>query len=109
MFKLLGILLITALLTLSLVGCSKPPLTLTVSEPMDGATVTTSSLTVRGTVSDPKAVVTVNDKRVYPSSKTGNFSSITKVTLAEGENIITVVATRGKEVITTTVTITYTR
>ena len=107
MFKLLGILVVISLLALPPVGCSKPPLTLTISEPIDGATVTTSSLTVKGTVSDPKATVTVNNARTWPSLKYGVFS--TKVTLAEGENIITVVATRGKEVITTTVTITYTR
>lgn len=100
-----GILLGTSLLALPLVGCAKP-LTLTVSRPTDGATLTRSLVMVRGMVSDAKARVMVNDTQVRPGRWYGVFT--TKVELTEGVNIIKVVATRGKEVLTKTVTVTYT-
>ena len=103
-FKLVGILLLIPLLALSLVGCAKE-LTLTVYQPEDGATRTSSPVTVQGKVSDSKATVKINNTQVSVK-KTGSFSA--KVTLKEGENTIEVVATRGKEVLTKTLTVTYT-
>ena len=116
-FKLLGILLIISLLALPLVGCAKG-LTLTISEPNDGATLTESPVTVSGTISDPKATITVNDVEVeveggslevppsLPLAKPFTFSADVELTV--GENTITVVATLGEETVTKTVTITYT-
>ena len=106
--KLLGILLVISLLALPVVGCAKP-LTLRILGPTDGETVDESSVEVRGYVSDSKATVWVNDTIVTVSKK-GYYS--TKLELAEGENIIKVVAARGKpdkwkEVVDRTVTVTY--
>lgn len=116
-FKLLGILLIFSLLAVPLVGCAEG-LTLTISEPKDGAILTESHVTVSGTVSDLKATVTVNGTEVeveggslevppsLPLAKPFTFS--TAVELTAGENTITVVATVGEETVTKTVTATYT-
>lgn len=101
--KLMGILLVISLLALPLVACQG--LTLTVTKPRDGATVTVSSVTVQGNVSNSKATVMVNDARMVVSKKTGFFQ--TTVNLSEGENIIKVVATRGKETVTKTLVVTY--
>jgi nitrogen fixation protein FixH len=103
MFKSLGILLVISSLALSLVGCAKP-LTLTVTEPTDRATVTEPLVTVKGYVSDARAIVAVNDVEVSVTNE-GYFD--TEVALTEGENSIDVVATRGKSVATKTVTVTY--
>ncbi len=103
--KFLGILLVISLLAMPLVGCAKE-LTLTVKAPMDGATVTTASVAVKGNVSTYKATVTVNEVKVTLAKKTGYFRR--EVTLIEGENTIKVVATRGDEVVTETITVTYT-
>jgi len=118
-FKLLGILLVIFLLAVSLVGCAKG-LTLTVSKPMDGATLTLNHVAVRGSVSDPEATVTVNGLEVevveVPTSfetlraqtaRHGSFFADIELT-TEGENTITVVATLGEETVTKTVTVTYT-
>jgi len=86
------------------VGCAKP-LTLEITVPKDGATVNKSTVSVNGNVSNLKATVTLNDTQLKPGRK-GYFR--TEVELTEGINIIKVVATRGKEVVTRTVTITYT-
>jgi len=114
--KFLGILLTISLLALPLVACAKP-LTLTVKAPMDGATVTTPSVTVKGNVSTYKATVTVNEAKVnvrlvwrkeYQASvarKTSYFERA--VTLIGGENRIKVVATLGDEVVTKTITVYY--
>jgi hypothetical protein len=116
-FKLLGILLIFSVLAVPLVGCVEG-LTLTISEPKDGAILTESHVTVSGTVSDPKATVTINGAEVevessglevppsLPLVKPFTFSA--EVELTPGENTITVVATLGEETITKTVTVTYT-
>jgi len=110
---LLCILLVIASLVLLVVGCTKP-LTVTIYEPKDVATVDKSPVEVRGTVSDAKATVWVNDTIVaVTKAKTGgrgNFS--TNVDLNEGDNTINVVAARGKEgdwkeVVDKTVTVTY--
>ena len=102
--KFLGILLILSLLALPLVGCVKP-LTLTVKAPMDGATVTTASVTVKGNVSTYKATVTVNEVKVNVAKRTGYFQRA--VTLIGGENRIKVVATLGEKVETKTITVYY--
>ena len=99
---LLGVVLIIILLALPLVGCKS--LTLSVIDPRDGATFTESTITVKGFASKSKAIVTVNDVQVSVNKK-GFYS--TEITLTEGENIIKIVATRGKEVATRTVTVTY--
>jgi len=102
--KFLGILLVISLLALSLVACAKP-LTLTVKTPMDGATVTTASVTVKGNVSTYKATVTVNEVKVTLARKTGYFQRA--VALTGGENRINVVATLGEKVVMKTITVYY--
>ena len=97
------ILLILSLLAMPLVGCAKAP-TLTIKEPASGTTVTEAEITVRGTVSDPKATVRVNDVKVNVGSS-GSFSK--KVTLKEGVNTIKVWAIRSKKSVTKTITVTY--
>lgn len=64
-------------------------LSLTVSQPADKSSVTTSSVAVSGKT-QPKADVSVNDTDLKADNQ-GNFS--TKVTLDEGENTIVIVAT----------------
>jgi len=112
-FKLLGILLVISVLAVPLVGCARG-LTLTVSGPKDGATLTESPVSVHGSVSDPEATITVNGlevevvevaSSVSPVRLYGAFSAV--VELTEGENTITVVATLGEETVTKTVTVTY--
>ena len=105
--RLVLVLLVISLLAMSLGGCAKP-LTLSITSPMDGKTVDKSSVTVRGNVSNPKATVWVNDTKVTVKKYTkggGRFS--TEIDLNEGINIIKVVATRGEEVVTKTVAVTY--
>jgi len=103
--KLLGILLVISLLALSLAGCyeSVVALRVTVDTPQDGATVTTSPVTVSGTL-NKHATVKIND--VLLPSKVNEFS--TSVTLTEGTNVINIVAISGKETVSKTVTVTYT-
>lgn len=113
---LLGILLIISLLAVPLVSCFNG-LALTITEPEDGAILYKSPVTVSGTVSDPKATVTVNDVEaevevrsleIPPSlALVKPFTFSADVELSEGENTITVVATHGEETITKTVTVTY--
>jgi len=96
------------LLTVVMMSCggTQAPLTLTISKPVDGANMTAADLEVRGTVSDPKAVVMIND--VKAAMAPGGIFGY-NMTLTEGQNIIKVVATRGKETVTKTVTVTYTK
>jgi nitrogen fixation protein FixH len=103
-FALILALLIVSLVAGALVGCTKKELTLTLWEPQDRATFTSSPVTIRGMVSDPKATVTVNNAPVWVD-KQGNFS--TSVEPFEGENAINVVATRGDKRVTRSVTIIY--
>ena len=97
-------LLVLSLLAIPLVGCAKAP-TLTIKEPASGTTVTKAEVTVRGTVSDPKAYVTVNDVKVSVGSS-GSFSK--KLTLKEGQNTIKVNATQNKKSVSKTIIVTYT-
>jgi hypothetical protein len=108
LFKLLGILLVISLLALSLAACrpweSGMNLIITVNAPEDGATVTTSTVTVSGTLSK-HATVKIND--VLLPEKVSEFS--TSVELTEGSNVINIVATSvdPDQTVTKTVTITY--
>jgi len=101
------VLLVVCLLVVTVVGCGgaeDKELTLTVDQPQDGTTFTVSEVWVRGTVSDAKATVKINDVTASVGKK-GTLAK--KVTLTEGENTINIVATRGEKVATTSITITY--
>jgi hypothetical protein len=104
LFKLVGILVVISLLSLSISACSGGAmiLALTVDTPQDGATVTASPVTVSGTVNKTDKV-RVND--VVVPVKDGKFS--TDIKLTEGDNVIHVVATSGKETVDKTVKVTY--
>ncbi|MFC1915731.1 hypothetical protein ACFLW4_03455 [Chloroflexota bacterium] len=119
--KLTLVLLLISLLTLSVVGCKS--LTVYLTTPINGSTVTTENIEIRGYVSDSKATVWVNDTIVavtkvggikgfvnYNILAKGHFS--TNIDLNEGENIIIIVAAKGeegnwKEAVGSTVTVTY--
>lgn len=103
----LSICFLILLLIVPVAGCggSKPPLTMTVSQPTDGATVTQSSVRVLGTVSDPKATVTINGVTAAMTPK-GTFGI--DVALTQGENTINIIATRGGERVTKTLKVTFT-
>jgi hypothetical protein len=80
-------------------------LAIEINSPEDNAEVTESPILVKGTVSDPLATVTVNDREVEVAEK-GTFS--TTVSLDHGENIIAVsAAIEGQEPVTKTVTVRY--
>lgn len=103
---------IISLLALPVVGCTKP-LTVYVSSPRE-AKVDESPIEVKGTVSDAKATVWVNDTIVaLEKTKTGGRGMFSReVDLVEGENTINIVAARGKEgdwkdTMSKTVTVTY--
>lgn len=65
-----------------------PGLTLIITEPTDKITVNNSQLTIKGKTT-AKATVFVNDQEIEADDQ-GNFSIL--VTLDEGENVITIVA-----------------
>ena len=111
-FKLIVILFVLSLLALPLTGCDNPPwehgmvLILKVDTPKDGTTVNTSTVTVSGRVSGTEsagAKVSINGADA--PIKDGKFS--TNVTLTEGKNVITIVATGGQAKPSETVTVTY--
>jgi hypothetical protein len=64
------------------------PITLNISEPLPGATVSNSSVRVKGKTL-PMAVVFINEKEMR-ADRAGNFS--TTVSLEEGENSIIILA-----------------
>ena len=102
--KLLGILLVISLSALPIAAC-KPwegalTLMMTVDTPQDRTTVSASPITVSGTV-NKRAEVKINDTAV--PIKGGKFS--TELKLTEGDNVINVVATSGKDTVKKTVTI----
>lgn len=110
--KVLGILLVVSLLVLPPTGCSNPPwdsgtiLSLKVDEPRNGTTVTTSTIPVSGRVlgaQRAEAKVTINGAAV--PVKDGKFS--TSLTLTEGANVITIVASSGQANPSQKVTVTY--
>jgi flagellar hook assembly protein FlgD len=79
-------------------------LNLEITSPQDKAEVAQSPITVSGTVSDPDALVTVNDRRVETASD-GSFSS--SVELNYVKNSIRVTATvNGQEPVVKTLTVT---
>lgn len=104
--RILSIYSLLFLLAALVIGCGGPrqPLTLTVSQPIDGATITQSSYQVRGTVSDSKATVMVNDVKASMTPK-GFFGA--NLTLTPGENTITIVAKRNAETVTQTLKVTF--
>jgi hypothetical protein len=110
--KLALVLVVVSLLALLVVGCAKP-LTLTILGPTQGSTRTNEKLEVKGSLSDSKATVWVNDVIVAVRKASGGTALFsTEVTLAEGKNTINVVAARGKEgaweeVVGRTVVVTY--
>jgi len=111
-FKVLGILFVFSLLALPLTGCDSPPwesgmaLHLKVKSPQDGATVTTSTVTVSGrVVGTQSAGVKVTINGADAPVKDGKFS--TGIALTEGTNVITVVATSGEATQSKKVTVTY--
>jgi flagellar hook assembly protein FlgD len=80
-------------------------LTLKVVSPQDNTEVTENPVTVKGIVSDPTAIVTVNGLEVTPSDN-GTFSA--QLELEAGENDIVVSATVAEDApITKTVTVSY--
>ena len=80
-------------------------LALEITSPEDNAEVTESPILIRGTVSDPLATVTVNDRAVEVAED-GAFSTL--VNLDHGENTIVVNATlAGQETVTKVVTVRY--
>ncbi len=100
--KVLSILLITIVLVIILTGCAAP-LKLTIKRPADGTILTKSPVEVSGSVNEP-AEVTVNGEPVEISRyKTFEAS----VDLVEGVNTITAIATKGDEVRTVVLTVTY--
>ncbi len=109
-----GALLAVTLLALALVGCTKP-LTMSIGEPKNGASVTASNIPLRVYVSDPKATVWINDSQTDVSkTRSGTGYISTTIDLSEGENPIRVVAARGfkkgawKDTVENMVTVTYT-
>jgi uncharacterized lipoprotein YajG len=111
-FKILGIIFVFSLVAMPLTGCDSPPwesgmaLSLKVTSPKDDTTVTESTLTVTGRVvgtQSAEAKVTINGADV--PVKDGKFS--TSVTLTEGANVITIVATSGGATQSKNVNVTY--
>jgi hypothetical protein len=112
LFKVISILFVFSLLALPLTGCDNPPwergmvLILKVDTPKDGTTVTTSTVTVSGRVSGTEsagAKVSINGADAPVND--GKYS--TNVTLTEGKNVITIVATGSQAKPSETVTVTY--
>jgi len=80
-------------------------LTMRVTSPWDKAEVSESPITISGVVSDPSAVVTVDDQEAEVAED-GTFSASAE--LETGENIIVVTATvEGQELVTKTLTVNY--
>lgn len=110
LLKLSSILVVISLLALSLAACrpweSGMTLVLAVETPRDGATVTTSPVTVSGRVGGTEsAAATVRINDIVVTVTGGKFS--TSVTLTEGTNVIKAVATSGPYTQSQTVTVTY--
>jgi hypothetical protein len=102
--RLICILLTLSLLTLAIAGCFTQELTLNVTQPRDGRVVNQPTVRVNGSVSDPNAIVTVNGIE----TPVGEYGFEFHVDLVEGENTITITATRDSETVTETITVIYT-
>ena len=75
---------------------------LKIISPANGTTVTTPSITVTGTASDPSGIESVTVNGALATNETPDWSTWSaEVTLAEGENTITVIATDGEGLNTT--------
>jgi len=105
--KKLLVVSVTILLLVSLlvVGCDSSPLALNVWEPQDGAIIAKAPIVIRG-MTNVGAKLTVNDVKFKVGDKGLFFGSVAEP--FEGENVFVLVATKGKETVTQTVTITYT-
>lgn len=112
LLKLIGILFVLSLLALPLTGCDSPSigsgktLAVKIDTPKDGTTVNTPTVTVSGRVGGSEikgAKLSIND--VEAPITDGKFSS--NVTLTEGKNVVTVVATSGESKPQEKVTVTY--
>jgi hypothetical protein len=112
LLKILSILFVISILALPMTGCENPPwesgmiLALHVDTPKDGATVTTSMITVGGHVGGSErkgAKVKINGMDVPVHD--GRYSA--NITLTEGKNVIDVVATAGQAQPNEKVTVTY--
>lgn len=102
--KILGISAVIPLLCLTLAGCIAPTLTVEITSPADGVTLTDSPITVNGAVSDHEALVKVNGEDAEVAVD-GSFSA--QVELSEGENVITAVAALGEQEVSDSITVTY--
>jgi len=107
--RLISLIFALSLLALPLVGCefgSGMTLAVKIDTPKDGSTVNTPTVTVSGLLGGTErkgAKVKINngDATVTDDKYSGN------VTLTEGKNIITVVATQGQSRPEEKVTVTY--
>ena len=80
------------------------PLTVTITDPEDGSTVSQRVLTITGFTA-PNAEVIVSDLIPVTADPTGRWE--TNLLLQPGENSIRVVASRGAEAVEVTITVTY--
>ncbi len=103
MLKKLSVVMVIFLLLFAVIACQR--ITVLIKEPKDGAVVTTSRINVTGSVTIPKAKITVNNVAVTVG-KGGFFTA--SVQLSPGKNVITVVGTLGEQTYTKLVTVTYT-
>lgn len=71
-----------------------PSLAVSIETPPDGATVSSSTIAVAGTVSDPEATVSVNG---VAAAVNGTGWTAAAVPIAEGENLLTAAASRGSD------------
>lgn len=103
--KLLSILVVIPLLSLTVGSCAGQLLSMQITSPSyTTKKITEGVVTVSGTVSDPKATVTVNGVKIGTASD-GTFS--TNFELAYGKNTITVKAELEKQKpVTKTITLT---
>ena len=107
--RLIGLIFALSLLALPLVGCefgSGMTLAVKIDTPKDGSTVNTPTVTVSGLLGGTErkgAKVKINnvDATVTDDKYSAN------VTLTEGKNVITVVATQGQSKPEEKVTVTY--
>lgn len=109
-FRIVRVVFMLALLALPLTGCSDfgsgMTLALKVDTPKDGSTVNTPTVTVSGRLAGSEskgAKVSINSADAPVTDD--KYSTI--ITLTEGKNVITVVATSGQSRPSEQVTVTY--
>lgn len=107
LFKLVSVLLLVVLLASPLAACrpweSALSLVITVKSPLEGTTVTTSPVTVSGTLSKTG---TVKVNGIAATRKGSDFYSDVK--LNPGSNIIEIDAAAGQETANKKITVNYT-